>query len=58
MCFISVVNLLLYRAIARVVGDFRHDWWAVAAVAVNVMFVSALVCVIDGMRRRFTMRPR
>ncbi|MCI8712548.1 MAG: HAMP domain-containing histidine kinase [Ruminococcus sp.] len=54
VCFISVVNLLLYRAIARVVGDFRHDWWAVVAVAANVMFVSALVCVIDGMRRRFT----
>lgn len=54
VCFLSVVNILLYSNVVRRFGTDFYDWRAILAVAVNVMFISALVCLIDGTRRRFT----
>lgn len=54
VCFLSGVNLLLYGRVVHVFGDNLYDWRALVAVVANVMFVSAVVCIIDGTRRRFT----
>lgn len=54
VCFLSVVNILLYSKVVSRFGNDLYDWRAIAAVSINVLFVSALVCTIDGTRRRFT----
>lgn len=54
VCFLSVINLLLYGRVVHVFGNNLYDWRAILAVAANVVFVSAVVCIIDGTRRRFT----
>ncbi len=54
VCVLSGVNLLLYGQVVHAFGDNLYDWRALVAVVANVMFVSAVVCIIDGTRRRFT----
>lgn len=54
VCFLSVINILVYSKIVSRYGMNFYDWRAIVAVIGNVLFISALVCTIDGTRRRFT----
>lgn len=54
VCFICLCSILLYAKSVSVYGKSLYDWRAICAVLVNVFFISAVITIIDSMRRRFT----
>ena len=53
VCFICLCSILLYAKSVSVYGNNLYDWRAICAVFVNVFFISAVITVIDSIRRRF-----